>query len=166
MSTLVQGLSVTLVASLIKTKINLFLATGFGSGYFPKAPGTVGTAVAIIPWYFLQTLDLYYYSLVILVSSVAGIYICDQADKAMASHDNKRIVWDEFCGFWITMFAIPFSPSALIIGFVLFRFFDIVKPWPIKWIDRNVHGGVGVMSDDIVAGIISCLCLHLLYALI
>ena len=138
------------------------LAFGFGSGLVPKAPGTAGTIAAIIPWLWFNQLSLTYYLLLILIASVAGIYICDKSSKDLGVHDHSGIVWDEFCGFWITMIAVPTQWYWLVAGFVLFRFFDIVKPWPINLLDKHVPGGFGIMIDDIIAAVYSWLILQLL----
>ncbi|MCQ8117810.1 phosphatidylglycerophosphatase A family protein [Methylomonas rosea] len=135
----------------------LFLAFGFGSGLSKAMPGTMGTIVAI-PLYLalLQTSD-WVYAISTLVIIVAGIFICDLAAKKLDVHDFGGIVWDEIAGFLITMVGIAYSWQSLLAGFVLFRLFDIVKPWPIKWLDKHVHGGFGIMLDDVVAGIFAAL---------
>ncbi len=131
----------------------LFLAFGFGSGLAKKAPGTLGTLAAVpVYWLFVQT-NLYVYSLLTLIVTVAGIWICDSAAKKLDEHDFGGIVWDEIAGYLITLWLVPFSWQAVVLGFILFRFFDILKPWPIKWIDRQVHGGLGIMLDDVLAGV-------------
>jgi phosphatidylglycerophosphatase A len=131
----------------------LFLAFGFGSGLAKKAPGTFGTLAAIpIYWLFAQT-NLFVYSLLTIVVTVTGIWICDSAAKKLDEHDFGGIVWDEIAGYLITMWLIPFTWQAMVLGFILFRFFDILKPWPIRWIDRQVHGGLGIMLDDVLAGV-------------
>lgn len=131
----------------------LLLAFGFGSGLAPKAPGTMGTIAAIPLWWLLAQLPLASYLMVVLVSAIIGIYICGAAAKTLGVHDHGGIVWDEFVGFWIAMAALPVTWTSLILGFVLFRFFDIVKPWPISWLDKKVSGGFGIMIDDVIAGI-------------
>jgi phosphatidylglycerophosphatase A len=130
----------------------LFLAFGFGSGLAKKAPGTFGT-LAAVPLYLLlvQTGQLPYWILTALVS-VFGIWICGKAAEKLGEHDFGGIVWDEIAGLLVTLAFVPFSWPAVIVGFVLFRLFDIVKPWPIRWIDQQVTGGLGIMLDDIVAG--------------
>lgn len=143
----------------------LLLAFGFGSGLSPKAPGTLGTLAAIPLWWLLAQLPLTGYLAIVFVSALVGIYICGSAAKSLGVHDHGGIVWDEFVGFWIAMAALPITWTSLILGFVLFRFFDIVKPWPISWLDKKVSGGLGIMIDDIVAGIASALVLILLKAL-
>ncbi|MDP3589852.1 MAG: phosphatidylglycerophosphatase A [Methylobacter sp.] len=131
----------------------LFLAFGFGSGLAKKAPGTLGTLAAVpVYWLFAQT-NLYVYSLLTLIVTVAGIWICDSAAKKLDEHDFGGIVWDEIAGYLITLWLVPFSWQAMVLGFILFRFFDILKPWPIKWVDRQVHGGLGIMLDDVLAGV-------------
>jgi phosphatidylglycerophosphatase A len=131
----------------------LFLAFGFGSGLVKKAPGTMGT-LAAIPVYLLciQT-GVWIYSALTLIALFAGIWICDRAAKKLDEHDFNGIVWDEIAGYLITMWFVPLSWSTLIVGFILFRGFDIVKPQPIRWVDAQVSGGLGIMLDDVLAGI-------------
>lgn len=140
----------------------VFVAMGFGSGLSPKAPGTAGTLMTVPLVYFLQQQTLLVYVLVTLFVLLTGSWVCGYAAKKLQVHDHSGIVYDEVAGFLITMFMIPESWVLMLIGFVLFRFFDAVKPWPISWFDKNVHGGFGIMFDDVIAGIISLLCLMLL----
>jgi phosphatidylglycerophosphatase A len=131
----------------------LFLAFGFGSGLAKKAPGTFGTLAAIpLYWLFAQT-NLIVYSLLTIIVTVTGFWICDIAAKKLDEHDFGGIVWDEIAGYLITMWLVPFTWQTMVLGFILFRFFDILKPWPIRWIDRQVHGGLGIMLDDVLAGV-------------
>ena len=150
----------TIKPRLLSSPVQL-LAFGFGSGLSPKAPGTMGTVAAIPLYLLLCQLSLELYSVVLLVSIVAGVWICSRASADLGVHDHPGIVWDEFVGFWITLWAIPAEWPWILAGFVLFRIFDIAKPWPISWLDRNVHGGLGIMIDDILAGVFSCALLHL-----
>jgi len=150
-----------LSATLLKKPIH-FLALGFGSGLEPKAPGTAGTVMAIPLYLLLQMLSMELYIAAVVIICLAGIYICDQSSKLMGVHDHPGIVWDEFAGFFITMIAVPFSWLWILVGFGLFRFFDIVKPWPIRVIDRKVQGGFGIMLDDIIAGVFAAICLQLI----
>ncbi|EKO3514711.1 phosphatidylglycerophosphatase A [Vibrio fluvialis] len=143
------------------------LATGFGSGLSPVVPGTMGT-LASVPFYLLLAqLPLTLYIVVVIAASLIGIKICQVTSDNMQVHDHGSIVWDEFAGFWITMLIVPvlqlpvFEWKWLLAGFVLFRFFDMVKPWPIGWLDKRVHGGLGIMLDDLVAGVMSALALAL-----
>jgi thiamine-monophosphate kinase len=137
-----------------------FFAFGFGSGLSPKAPGTVGTLAAIPLFLLASTLNLPLYSGLLLLTFGAGIFLCERASRELGVHDHPGIVWDEFVGFWITMWAVPLSWQSLLAGFALFRLFDIAKPWPIRWLDRRVGGGFGIMIDDVLAGLISCALLH------
>ena len=142
-----------LTAKQIMTDPVLFLAFGFGSGLAKKAPGTCGTAAAIPLYWLIIQAGLPIYSLLTIAATLAGIRICGIAADKLGEHDFGGIVWDEVAGYLITMWLVPFSWKALLLGFVLFRFFDIIKPWPIKWIDRKVQGGLGIMLDDVLAGV-------------
>ncbi|MDP5292595.1 phosphatidylglycerophosphatase A [Oceanimonas sp. CHS3-5] len=136
------------------------LALGFGSGLSPIMPGTMGT-LAAIPFYLLMVnLPLWLYVALLVIGFVAGIKICNAATTAIGRHDHGAIVWDEFIGFGVTMLAAPAGWKWIAIGFVLFRFFDMVKPWPISWFDRRVHGGFGIMLDDLIAGLFALACLQ------
>ena len=132
------------------------LAVGFGSGLFKTAPGTMGT-LAAIPLFVLCSLTLPTLGVWILTGlmCVVGIAICGKSADDAKVHDHPAIVWDEFCGIFITLLAAPLSWHSVIIGFVLFRFFDIFKPWPISYLDKHCQGGFGIMIDDIVAGVFS-----------
>lgn len=136
------------------------LAFGFGSGAAPKAPGTFGTLAAVLLYWPLSTLTTEYYLWMLILTSLVGIFLCGKTAKDLNVHDHGGIVWDEFVGFWITMFMAPAGLTWVVIGFVLFRFFDIIKPWPISWIDKKVSGGLGIMLDDIVAGVMAALVLQ------
>ncbi|MDX1705608.1 phosphatidylglycerophosphatase A [Pseudidiomarina sp.] len=142
------------------------LSLGFGSGLAPKAPGTFGTAAAIPLCWLLQQAGLSVYGIVTVVACIAGIWLCGYTARAMGEDDHPAIVWDEIAGFMIAMFAVPFTWYNLLIAFVLFRFFDVVKPGPIGWCDRNLHGGFGIMADDLIAGLASALLLHGGYSVI
>ncbi len=131
----------------------VLLATGFGSGLAPKAPGTAGTMFAVPLVYLMQTLSIDYFIAIAVVTSIIGVWICDVAAKRLNVHDHPGIVFDEIAGYFITMIAAPAGWFWLLLGFVLFRVFDIIKPWPISWLDKKVKGGFGIMIDDIVAGL-------------
>lgn len=139
----------------------LVLAFGFGSGLAKKGPGTCGTLLAVPIYLALAQLSLFSYSLVVLISLLFGIWICELASQRLGVHDHGGIVWDEMVGLWITMLAVPLSIGAVIAGFILFRVFDIFKPWPISWLDKHVQGGFGIMVDDVAAAIAANLCLQL-----
>ena len=140
-----------------------FLALGFGSGLAPFAPGTFGTLAAIPIVLLTAHFSTLYLALLIAVMSITGIYICGKAAKDSGVHDHGAIVWDEIVGLMITLFLIPLSWKTLIVGFLLFRFFDILKPWPISYLDKNCQGGFGIMIDDIVAGFAALACMHLIF---
>ena len=130
-----------------------FLAFGFGSGLSPRAPGTVGTLAALPFAVLLVQLPLWVGLLVILLAFVAGIYLCSVTGRALGVHDHGGMVWDEFVGFWLVLVFLPFHWAWWLAAFGLFRLFDIVKPWPIRWLDRHIGGGLGVMIDDVLAGV-------------
>ncbi len=130
-----------------------FLALGCGLGLAPKAPGTFGTLAALPLFYLLQNLALSHYLLVVVVLFVLGIYLCDRTARDMGEHDHPAIVWDEVVGMLITMAALPAGWIWWVVAFVAFRLFDIVKPWPIRLLDKHVHGGFGIMIDDVLAGL-------------
>jgi phosphatidylglycerophosphatase A len=138
------------------------LAFGFGSGLLPKAPGTFGTLAAIPIYLLMQPLPLWLYLLLVTTGFLAGIWICDQVSKDLGVHDHSGIVWDEIIGYLLTMAFVPFSIWWVLIGFGLFRLFDILKPWPIGWLDKRVGGGLGIMLDDLVAGLFAGLVMLLL----
>lgn len=138
----------------------LFLAFGFGSGLIKKAPGTFGTIAAIPVYLLLIQTGFWGYSLLTLIACVYGVVICEYAANQLGEHDYGGIVWDEVAGFLITMWFVPFSGLSVVLGFLFFRLFDIVKPWPIKWLDQYVEGGKGIMIDDIVAGVFAALVTH------
>jgi phosphatidylglycerophosphatase A len=140
-----------------------FLAFGFGSGLSPKAPGTAGTVVAVPLLLLFINQSWYIYAFIVVAMFVLGVYLCDKCGKDLQVHDHSGIVWDEMVGYWLTMFLIPVSWVSLLAGFVLFRLFDIWKPWPIGWVDQRVTGGLGVMLDDVLAAIYAWLCLALWY---
>ena len=137
-----------------------FLAFGFGSGLAPRAPGTAGTLVAVPLYWLIADWSLAWYSVFLVAATIAGIWICGAASRELKVHDHPGIVWDEFVGYWITMWAVPAEWVWMLAGFVVFRVFDIVKPWPISHLDRTVKGGFGIMIDDIIAGIMACVTLH------
>lgn len=143
----------------------LLLAHGLGSGLAPKAPGTFGTLAAILPWLLLIQLPVPLYWGAVVLAGIAGVWICGEAARRMGRDDPGSIVWDEWVGVWIALAVVPMEwPHAwawVFAGFVLFRFFDILKPWPVGWLDRRFHGGLGIMLDDIAAGIMAALLLLL-----
>ncbi|MCU7932288.1 MAG: phosphatidylglycerophosphatase A [Candidatus Thiodiazotropha sp. (ex Codakia rugifera)] len=138
------------------------LAFGFGSGLLPKAPGTYGTLVGIPFYLLIQPLPQAYYLLFVLLAFVAGIRICQKTSDDLGIHDHGGIVWDEIVGYLVTMAFAPAGWVWILVGFLLFRLFDILKPWPIRWIDHKVGGGLGIMLDDLLAGIFAAVAMALL----
>jgi len=148
-------------SQLLKHPVQL-MALGFGSGLAPKAPGTFGTLAAIPFFLLMMSLPLWLYCFVLFATFVLGVYLCQSTSDDFGVHDHSAIVWDEFVGLWISLLPVVyvgFSWHWLLLGFILFRFFDIVKPWPICWLDKHVHGGLGIMLDDVLAGIEAAACL-------
>lgn len=138
-----------------------FLAFGFGSGLSPWAPGTAGTLMAL-PFYLLFAHQpLWMYSAIVLAATVLGVFLCDRASQTLGVHDHPGIVWDEFVGLWIALWALPPEPAWIALGFAVFRLLDIAKPWPVGWLDRHTRGGLGIMVDDVAAGVMTCVTLHL-----
>jgi phosphatidylglycerophosphatase A len=159
-----QGINILLPSfcELLTRPIQL-LALGFGSGLAPKAPGTFGTLAAIPFFFLLLFLPAWDYLLVMIICTALGVYFCQSAADDFGVHDHPAIVWDEFVGLWITLFPLTFVVFEwhwLVLGFVLFRFFDILKPWPISYVDKHVHGGFGIMLDDVLAGIAAAILLY------
>ena len=141
-----------------------FLAFGFGSGLAPRAPGTAGTLVAIPVYLLAAQWGLHYYTLFVALAAVLGVWICGEAGRQLQVHDHPGIVWDEFVGYWITLWALPVSWEWILAGFLLFRLYDIVKPWPVSLLDQKVGGGLGIMIDDMLAGAMACATLHVALA--
>ena len=136
------------------------LAVGFGSGAAPYMPGTIGTLVAIPIYWLLQLLPLPFYTLIMGLMILLGFWICEVADKAIGVYDHPSIVWDEIVGYLLTMWAVPAHAMWIVLGFLLFRLFDIWKPFPIRWLNDKVGGGVGIVVDDLMAAIYALFLLH------
>ena len=146
---------------LLKNPVH-FLSLGFGSGLMPKAPGTFGTLAAIPVYLLMANFSVLIYSIISVVLFLLGIYLCQKTTDELKVHDHSGIVFDEIVGFLITMIAVPLTWQWIVAGFILFRLFDILKPWPISWLDRKVHGGLGIMLDDVLAGVFALASLHAL----
>jgi phosphatidylglycerophosphatase A len=143
-----------------------FFAFGFGSGLVRQAPGTWGTLAAIPVYFVISDLPLIAYSAVVITAFILGVWLCGASSRALGVHDHPGIVWDEIVGYLITMTAVPLSWSSVLLGFILFRVFDIWKPWPISLLDRKVHGGFGIMIDDVLAAVYAAISLQLVLRLI
>lgn len=139
-----------------------FIAYGFGSGLSPKAPGTFGTLVAIPIYWLIQDWSLTAYLIFTLMAFLFGIWICQKTVDWLKQDDPGGIVWDEVVGYLVTMIAAPKGWLWITLGFVLFRLFDILKPWPVSLADRKIHGGFGVMFDDVIAGVMSLLAIQMI----
>lgn len=137
-----------------------FLGFGFGSGLAKTAPGTFGTLAALPLYALMAQLSVPVYVMSVLCLFLTGILICQRSEERVQVSDHSGIVWDEIVGFLITMTAVPYSWPATLAGFALFRLFDILKPWPISQLDRRIHGGLGIMLDDALAGALAGLSLH------
>ncbi|AHN27340.1 Phosphatidylglycerophosphatase A [Gilliamella apicola] len=143
------------------------LAVGLGAGMSPIMPGTMGSAMAIPLWLLFNGLQPYLYWVLIVVAFIFGCFLCQKTSDDTHTHDSGHIVWDEFVGMWITLFFIPqISVLWVAIAFVAFRVFDMAKPWPIRWFDKRVPGGFGIMVDDVIAAIFSSVTVYVITLLI
>ncbi|MCF6300423.1 MAG: phosphatidylglycerophosphatase A [Proteobacteria bacterium] len=149
----------------LKTPIG-FIAFGFGSGLAPFAPGTFGSLAALPFYLLLVQFHWPMYAFLVLMAFFVGVKLCGITSARLGVHDHGGIVWDEFVGLWITLFLVPFTWYWVLTGFILFRFFDIIKPFPIKWLDQKVDGGFGIMIDDVLAGVYAWIVLQLLIKLV
>lgn len=148
-------------------RLKLFIGAGFGSGYIPKAPGTMGSLLALVPIYFLiQSTNLYLIPLFVLITSLLSLWVSSACEEAWGE-DPGTMVMDEWAGQALAFSGILFTenlPTNLILlfaGFVFFRFFDILKPLGIKKL-QNLHGGLGILLDDLLAGFYALICLKTL----
>lgn len=132
----------------------LLLGFGFGSGLAKKGPGTAGTLVGLLLFLPLLLWSEWFAWIVLLLATLAGSAICGKSSQLLGVHDHGGIVWDEFVGIWLVLLLLPEqNPLFWLLAFLTFRLFDIWKPWPIRWIDQHVHGGFGIMLDDVLAAI-------------
>ncbi|TJY60869.1 phosphatidylglycerophosphatase A [Sinimarinibacterium sp. CAU 1509] len=154
-------------AQLILSTTEHFVAFGFGAGLSPWAPGTMGTLVAIPVFLAMSLMSPTVYAIAVAVLFIFGCWVCGESARLLGVHDYGGIVFDEIVGYLIAaaplMLIEPASVGACAVGvaaaFVLFRVFDILKPWPIRWLDRRIHGGFGIMIDDVLAGVMAALLL-------
>ncbi|MET0988127.1 MAG: phosphatidylglycerophosphatase A [Steroidobacteraceae bacterium] len=132
-----------------------FFAFGFGAGLSPVAPGTAGTLIAVpIVWSITQ-ISPWALAVFAVLAAIVGIYICGESARRLGVHDHSGIVWDEITGYALTLAPVVPDVWSFVLGFALFRVFDILKPWPIREADHRLHGGLGIMLDDVLAGIFS-----------
>jgi phosphatidylglycerophosphatase A len=144
----------------------LLLATGFGIGYSPIAPGTFGTLVAILIYYFLSNIPSPLYEITLVGFFFLSVWVSENGERFLGKKDDQRIVIDEIIGFLITMLWVPRTIRFVIIGFFLFRFFDILKPFPIRRLEKGFKGGFGVVLDDVVAGVYANIVLRLILPIV
>lgn len=132
-----------------------WIALGFGSGLSPVAPGTAGSLAALLPWFALRELPIPAFVFALIVAFAIGVWACNWAVRRLQIADPGAIVWDEFVGQWLALAPLMWMQRGwvwIVAGFILFRIFDIFKPWPVSWADRKLGGGFGVMADDVLAG--------------
>lgn len=139
-----------------------FIAFGFGSGLIPTAPGTWGTLAAIPIYLLLPHTPINIYCILVLAAFILGVFVSSKVTFDIGLQDYKGIVWDEVVGYLLTMLYVPVDWKWILAGFILFRIFDVWKPFPISWFDQKVHGGLGIMLDDVLAAIPAGLILHIL----
>ena len=133
-----------------------WIAAGFGAGFSPKAPGTVGSVVAAIVWWlWLHDLSPRDYAAVLILAFVVGVWAARWAIRESRIEDPSLVVWDEFVGMWLALWLLPREWPWVLAAFGLFRLFDIWKPWPVRWADRSLKGGFGTMVDDALAGLMA-----------
>jgi len=137
-----------------------FIALGAGLGLAPRAPGTFGTLLGI-PLLFLMPTNIWLNLIVIALLFAVGVWCCEVCTKVLGVHDHPGIVWDEVVGYLLVMVAVPRTLTFIVIGFIVFRVFDILKPWPIRVIDQKVHGGIRIMLDDVLAAVFAAIVMQL-----
>lgn len=146
--------------------LTMAIATGLWVGLLPKAPGTWGSLFAFLPWLLIKGLTLPLYLLTLLAVFVIGFFAAGSAEKILDRADAGPIVIDEILGMFIALLLCPNHPAALAFAFILFRIFDIIKPFPVSWFDQRIHGGIGIMMDDVIAGIYAFVCLQVIWKFI
>lgn len=159
----IPGMKETLpVPEKVWTSPMYFLAFGLGSGCSPYAPGTVGTLFAIPFYLMMAKLPLSAYLTLTVLFILFSMIISERVSREIDVHDHPGMCIDEFAGFFVTMINAPHGIFWIILGFLLFRFFDIFKPWPIRWLDEKVHGGFGMVLDDVVAGVFAMIIIQII----
>lgn len=146
-------------------KLILFFAFGFGSGFIRPASGTWGTIPGVVIAYWLMPHLLLHLAIFLLIT-IVGIWLCEKASTLLGVHDHRGIVIDEISGMLLTLLCFEPTLLTLVLGFFWFRVFDILKPWPIRWIDQKIHGGLGIMLDDLIAGVFAWVALYVSLELI
>lgn len=155
------GVNISFVfKTLMRDKTAITIASGLGLGYSPVAPGTAGSLLGLPLAYLFAGTGLYWYAVLTLLVFAVGVWAAGRAEVIYGQKDCGKIVIDEVAGMLVTMYTLPVNARYLILGFFLFRFFDIVKPFPARRIDQRMGGGLGVMLDDIAAAVYANLCLQ------
>jgi len=154
-----------ITTSVLFANVANFFALGCGLGMARKAPGTVGTLLGV-PLLWLMPQPLWLYLLVVVLLFIFGVWCCEKCSQHLGVHDHGGIVWDEVVGYLITMIALPKTFVWILAGFIVFRVFDIIKPWPISYLDKRIHGGLGIMIDDVLAGLFAAIALQAAYRIL
>ena len=149
-----------LARSVLTDPVN-FLAFGFGTGLAPFAPGTFGSIPGLVLFWLTLDFGLYVQLGIAAGMTLIGVWICGESARRIGVHDHGGIVWDEIVGMYVTLLVAPVSVAGYVLAFILFRVMDIVKPWPIRDLDHSIHGGLGIMLDDLVAALYAALLLVL-----
>ena len=149
-----------LVRTVLTDPVN-FLAFGLGTGLAPVAPGTFGSVLGVLLFWVTLDFGTYVQLGVAIGLIVAGVWLCGESARRIGVHDHGGIVWDEIAGMYVTLFAAPATAVGFAAAFVLFRIADIVKPWPIRDLDHRIHGGLGIMLDDLGAALYAAILLAL-----
>ena len=147
-----------LARKVLRDPVNL-LAFGLGTGLSPVAPGTVGTLLGVVLAWLVQPLSIELQFMAAIALIVSGVWICGESAKRVGVHDHSGIVWDEIAAMYLILIVVPVSVAIWALAFALFRLFDIWKPWPIRDLDHRLHGGLGIMLDDLVAALYAALLL-------
>lgn len=150
----------------IWSRPSYFIAFGLGSGLIPIASGTFGTLMAIPIYLLLAPLPLYAYLLFVFAFVIFSSWLADKVSRELQTHDHPGMNIDEFAGYFVTMIAAPIGWIWVLLGFLLFRLFDVWKPWPIRLIDERIHGGFGMIFDDVVAGLYAMIILQIIHGCI
>ncbi|MEI6260623.1 MAG: phosphatidylglycerophosphatase A [Deltaproteobacteria bacterium] len=146
-----------------KNSIVMYLATGCKSGYSPIIPGTAGSLAALVPCWLLSLLPLPVSSMFLIAFIVLSIWVSELAENIVGRKDPGCIVIDEFAGMMITLLGIHFTWQSALAGFFIFRVLDILKPFPIRYLERTIPGGAGIVLDDVAAGVVAHILLRLLF---
>jgi phosphatidylglycerophosphatase A len=150
------------IPATIWQKPSHFIAFGFGSGAMPIAPGTFGTLMTIPFYLAIRSFPTSIYVLIVILVALASMWLCERVSKEINVDDHQGMCLDEFAGYLVTMIGAPHGVIWIVLGFILFRVFDIWKPWPVNYVDTHVHGGIGMILDDVLAGIYSLIVLKIL----